>query len=114
MANQVCVGTELKLNIHIEPIDGVTMDGYDFTVQFYCSPMRKVELKKHQAIRIDENNYLYRVDSKSVGPGRLLCRVVAEIPDGDFDDGLRTEVIIIDAGVDLFAAPLFFDDRLNH
>ena len=34
------IGTELKLNINIEPMGSVTMDDYDFEVEVYCSIKR--------------------------------------------------------------------------
>lgn len=35
------LGTKLKLNIHIAPIDGMTLDGYDYTTEVYCTPSQK-------------------------------------------------------------------------
>lgn len=35
------LGTKLKLNIHIAPIDGMTLDSYDYTTEVYCTPPPK-------------------------------------------------------------------------
>lgn len=88
-------GTELKLNIHLAPIDGMTLDGYDYTTEVFCTPKRSIVVKKSDTIRVDEENYLVRVDTNVTGVGRLACRIIAQIPDGDFDDGYRTEVVVI-------------------
>lgn len=99
MADGVFIGTELKMNVNIAPIDGISMDGYDFEVEFYCSPRKIVAFKKADAIRIDDSNYMFRVDTKQVGSGDLMCKVTAFIPDSDFEDSLRTEVQMIDTRV---------------
>lgn len=101
MATQVFLGTELKLNINIEPIGNVTMDDYDFEVEIYCSSKKVVDITKKEAIRVDSNNYIILIDTNVVGAGDLKCKVIAHIPDGDFEDGLRTEISIIDTGINI-------------
>lgn len=98
------IGTELKLNIHIEPIGFTTMDDYDFEVEVYCSPKRPIVIQKSDAIRIDSDNYVVLVDTNVVGAGNLKCKVTAQIPDGDFPDQLRTEVVCIDTGINIIKA----------
>lgn len=101
MATQVFLGTELKLNINIEPIGDVTMDDYDFEVEIYCSSKKVVDITKKEAIRVDSNNYIILIDTNVVGAGDLKCKVIAYIPDNDFADGLRTEISIIDTGINI-------------
>lgn len=98
------IGTELKLNIHIEPIGDITMDDYDFEVEVYCSPKRPIIISKANAIRVDSDNYVVLVDTNVVGAGELKCKVTAHIPDADFDDGLRTEIAAIDTGINIIKA----------
>lgn len=98
------IGTELKLNIHIEPIGKVTMDDYDFEVEVYCSPKRPVMATKKDMIRVDSNNYVVLVDTNEVGAGDLKCKVTAYVPDGDFPDLIRTEVVCIDTGINIIKA----------
>lgn len=95
------LGTGLKLNIHIEPMGEMTMDDYNFEVEIYCSSKRAITVKKQDAIRNDENNYIVLVDTNIVGSGTLKCKVTAYIPDGDFEDHLRTEIVIIDTGINI-------------
>lgn len=95
----VYLGTELKLNIHIEPIDGLSMDNYDFNVDVYVSQRKVVSTPKQDCVRIDQNNYIVRVDTNVIGVGDITVKVVAQIPDGDFDDGIRTEVAQIQTGI---------------
>lgn len=93
------VGTELKINVSIDPIGGLTMEDYDFIIEMYCSPKKVVTIKKDDAIKLDSSNYIARVDSNITGAGDLKCKVTAYIPDSDFDDSLRTEVALIDTNI---------------
>lgn len=97
--NKVFIGSEIKLNISIQPLGDLTMDDYDFEVETFCSPRKVVLTKKSDAIKVDENNYVVLVDTDIVGAGDLKCKITAYIPDADFDDGLRTEVAALETGV---------------
>lgn len=93
------IGTELKINVHVEPIDGFHMSDYDFTCRFYIYTNRYVELKKSEMIRVDDDNYIACIDSSKLGAGLVMMRITALIPDDDFPDGLRTEVETVDTKV---------------
>ena len=95
----VFLGTELKLNLSIEPIGALTMDDFDFSVELYCSAKRVFIVSKDKTLRVDENNYLILVDSEVLGQGELKCKVIASVPDDDFDDSIRTEVLMFDTGI---------------
>lgn len=99
--NDIFIGTELKLNLNIEPIGQVTMDDYDFEVEVYCSVKRAIVISKRETIRVDENNYILLVDTSLVGAGDLKCKVIAHVPDNDFEDGFRDEVIGFDTGINI-------------
>ena len=95
----VVLGTELKLNINIQPIDGLTMDDYNFEVEAFVYERKSVRLDKQNCVKVDSNNYIARIDTNVIGTGDVTCRVTADIPDADFHDGLRKEVVAIDTGV---------------
>ena len=104
MAQQkIFLGTELKLNINIEPMNRITMDDYDFEVELICGTFNKSNkvIKKEQAKRVDSNNYIVCFDTAEVGAGKLKCKVTAFLPDDDFEDGKRTEVVEIDTGIEI-------------
>lgn len=101
---QIYLGTELKLNISVEPVDGLTMDDYDFNVDVYCTPKKTVHAEKDKCVRVDDSNYIVLVDTNIVGTGDLTCKVTAYIPDGDFPDSLRTEVVCTDVGLKVVKA----------
>lgn len=93
------VGTELKINVHVEPIDGFHMSDYDFTCRFYIYTNRNVEISKSEMIRVDDDNYIACIDSSKLGVGTIMMRIIAQIPDVDFPDGLRTEIETISTGL---------------
>lgn len=97
--NKVYLGTELKMNINIKPVENLTMDDYDFVCTAFCSNSKKVEATKQECNRIDADNYIFRVDTEKTGPGVLKIKVVAYIPDTDFPDSLRTEVSLVNTGI---------------
>lgn len=99
--DNVFIGTELKLNVHIDQIGELTMDDYNFEFDIYCSPKNTINIKKGDAIRIDQDNYVILVDTNAVGAGALKVKIVMEIPDADFDDEMRTEVEIIDTKINI-------------
>lgn len=93
--------SEYKVNVHAEPIDGLSMDGYDFECQFYIYSNRVVTIKKADMKQNEVNgqpdpdNYIAILDSekvKALGRGSVKMRFIARIPDTDFPDRTRTEV----------------------
>lgn len=105
-SNIVFLGTEIKLNIHIDPIGDWTMEDYDFTVEAYCSTKKSLIISKSEAKPVEGsgekiNDYIIMIDTSEIGTGNLKCKVTAYIPDDDFEFGKRTEVSIIDTGIEI-------------
>ena len=99
--DSVFLGTELKLNIHIDPIGSITMEDYDFEIEVFCTPKKSITITKEDAIWITKNDYVVLVDTNEVGVGTLKVKVIAHIPDGDFGDQARTEVSVEDTGIEI-------------
>ena len=92
MKNKV---SELKINVHAEPMSGLHLSDYDFECLFYVHPNRVVSIPKADMTQVDEDNYTVLITTemgRKLGIGYVKMQVVAYIPDGDFPDGLRTEV----------------------
>lgn len=98
---KIYLGTELKLNINIEPIDGVSMSSYNWEAELYCNTRKVVKIPKSSAKKKDNNNYIIMLDTNEVGVGALRCRITAQIPDTDFADKLRTEVTVINTDINI-------------
>lgn len=93
------LGTELKINVHVEPIDGLHMSDYDFECVFFVYKNRPLVVKKNEMTKVDEDNYIAKVDSAKVGTGNLMMKFVADIPDSDMNDGLRKEVELVNLNI---------------
>lgn len=100
--SKVFKGSDLKLNIHIEPLGGLTMDDYQWEVKCYCSNEDPITITKSEARRVDENNYIIALNTQNLSVGSLQCIVTALIPDEDFeDDGFRTEIQRINTNINI-------------
>lgn len=106
------LGTELKLNIHIDPIDGQHMADYNFEVEVYCNPKKSITATKtgkgtdeklENLVNVkgdgSQDNYIVLVDSNEIGSGNIMCKITAYLPDDNFKDGFRTEVVVVDTGI---------------
>lgn len=92
------LGTEFKLNVHLEPLDGLHMSDYNFEVALYVYTNRKVVFQKSKLKKVDDDNYMLMVetaDALRIGRGRINAEITAYIPDNDFSDGLRTEKLVL-------------------
>ena len=86
------LGTEFKINVHMDPIDGYHMSDVDFHADFYVNARNSLRLKKTDMTMVDEDNYLAVVDSRKTGRGQLKFVLYAAIPDGDCENGIRNEI----------------------
>lgn len=93
------IGTELKINVHLNRLDGYKMSDIDFACDFYVYTNRRITVKKDAMVKVDDDNYVACVDSTKLGIGKVMCRVTAYIPDADFEDGLRKEVETVETNV---------------
>lgn len=102
MKNNECVsGTQLKLNIHIDPLGTLHMDDYDFECKFFVFQKKYIVLQKSDMIKVDEDNYLALVDTSTLGIGNLHITLTAFIPDSDFNDRLRKEVVCVPTNINI-------------
>ena len=101
---QIIYGSEIKLNINIKPIDSLHMSDYDFNVVFFTNSDQNITLQKHQLKQIDSDNYIAMLDTKQLGLGKVRMKLTAFLPDSDFDDLLRTEIIQTITGIQIVKA----------
>lgn len=93
--NKWPLGTEKKISISVEPYEGMSMDDYDFKVEVFTKG-RPLTIPKANAKRKDKDNYAICVDTTKIGKGKVTLKLYAYIPDADFEDLLRTEIVVID------------------
>ena len=94
-------GTELKINVHIDPLGDLHMQDYDFECTFYIFPKKSVKVNKSEMVKVDEDNYLALVDTTGLGVGRLHLTLIAQLPDTDFGGAIRREIACVDTGIDI-------------
>lgn len=97
------IGSEYKINVHVEPLDGLHMVDYDFECEFYAySRIKVIRLRKDDMLPVDNDNYIAIITSemsKTIGRGRVMLRLTGYIPDGDFPDKVRVEIAEVWTGV---------------
>lgn len=100
MEQEIQIGTVLKLNIHIDPINGISISENDFTVTAY-TPHRLSQIiaTKDNLIKVDDNNYILVVDTSLIGTGQLKIKVEADVEDYEIEGGYRKEVAVVDTGI---------------
>lgn len=90
------LGSEEEINISLDPIDGYAMADYDFTIEVYCSSLKKQIFTKEQATKIDDNNYTVIVETIKIGVGDVKIRVVGRIPNISYPGRYRDVVTYLD------------------
>lgn len=86
------IGTELKVNINVEPIDGIHLSQCNFTCTFFINPNKSIILNKDNLIQLDDDNYLALLNSEDLGIGTIKMTIRILVPDDKFKDGTRTEI----------------------
>lgn len=86
------IGTEEKFSVHVEPLDGIHVRNYDFSVKVYSNKQANVIIPKEDVIFESDDSFLITVDTSIIGLGVITIEVIAHIPDADFDDNTRTEI----------------------
>lgn len=100
--DKVILGSEIKISITLDVIDGYDMDYYDFNITLYTACRNNIvtaqKIGKYpnceliNLVRKEANTYVVLVDTKLLGVGRIYGSIDAKIPDEDFADGFRNEV----------------------
>ena len=104
----VCVD---KTNYATPPKEGEDEDNYDFEVWVYVTPNRAVKydnkndynkikpisIESTEGDKYERDSCLIIIDSTdaaTIGRGRVTVRLIAHIPDTDYqNDGTRTEIV---------------------
>lgn len=94
MAEQkIIVGTEFKVLLRIEPVDEVHMEDMEFECMFYTRIQEPLVVKKSDMIRVDADSYIALVNTEGMSAGTLRNRMTVDIPDRDFPDDYRREIV---------------------
>ena len=98
------VGTDIKINVHMDPIGGYHMKDVDFIATVYSNTtMKEIVIDKSSARAVDDDNYIIIVDTALIGSGRYYLKFCAYIPDADMPSGIRKEVETVDTDITITA-----------
>ena len=95
------IGSQIKILIAASLPDNLTLFDVDFDVVVYNDDKKdqQKKYKKTECILTDESDYVVLVDSDELGVGTYMVKLTVYIPDTDFPDGRRKEVIRINPNV---------------
>lgn len=99
MNDELILGTECKVKITLPEVGGISPYGYDFCVELYVNPKKRLVVAREECFPSENGigEYVVPFDSSLVGIGDMTVEVVAYIPDDFFADGLRTERIRVES-----------------
>ena len=99
--NTYTIGSQIKILIVASLPDNLTLFDVDFDVVVYNDDKKdqQKKYKKTECILTDESDYVVLVDSDELGVGTYMVKLTVYIPDTDFPDGRRKEVIRINPNV---------------
>lgn len=102
MANVIApvVGSEIKIFVTLTDLGDYTMDDVDFKCEFKVKG--KVTKLKNEMIRKDEGTYVATVDTGKLGAGKVTITSWVRIPDPDFGDGYRDEVVRLITDIQIY------------
>lgn len=98
------IGTEFKIKVQMERIDGHSLSDLDFHVEVFTDRNKKrVVYEKEKCIMLDEDSYAIPVDSQELGSGRYFISITVYIPDTHFPEGVRKDVSTFYSGKEIMA-----------
>lgn len=95
------IGSQIKILIAATLPDNLTLFDVDFDVVVYNDDKKdqQKKYKKTECVLTDESDYVVLVNSDEFGVGTYMVKLTVYIPDTDFPDGRRKEVIRINPNV---------------
>lgn len=91
----VTLGSDFKIDVTSEIPGGLSMRDVDFDITVYNlnDKKNKKEFKKEDCIPTDDSGYIVLLNSDDLGVGIVMVSVDFKIPDTDFPDGFRKEIV---------------------
>lgn len=80
---------------------GLDMEDFDFLVRLQRGS-NSVIIPKSQMI-VDNEDWYLTFDTKALGVGTVRAIVIADIPDTDYQGGVRTEITVIEHFAEILA-----------
>ncbi len=84
----IAFGELAKFSLSIEPVGDLTPADYDYSIHLFVDERRFVEVTKSEVVE-EEGQLVFYADTRKVGVGIVLARIIAEIPDTNAPDMVR-------------------------
>lgn len=91
--DKIPYGSDFKMNVNMPVIGELHMSDVDFRCIFYAGHSDGFVIQKEDMIRIDDDNYVAPLHSTDLGKGRIFMTYEVDLPDADFESGIRHEVV---------------------
>lgn len=93
MGSESVKGTIFKLIVHMEPLDSYHLEDVEWEAEVFVEGGlgKHITVKKKEAVKADEDNYIITVDSDICGAGEYSLILTAYFPDADCPNGIRVE-----------------------
>lgn len=113
---KVIEGTELKLQVSVEPMGDLTLADFDFEIHLVGGGFKKTKLTFEKIGKATETNHkiskgltiaedgkscIVAFNTADLGVGSVVAQVKAYIPDAAFEDRTRTEITELKTGIDI-------------
>lgn len=96
------IGTEFKIKVQMEPIEGFALKDLDFTAAVHTDRYgKRKDYSKEDCIKIDDDTYAVPVNTADIGAGKYFITVTVYIPDTHFVDGTRKDVSVFPIGIEI-------------
>lgn len=97
----VCLGSQIKVEFTATLADDLHLEDVNFNLYIYNgnNPTDSVQFAKSDCLQVDADHYVARVDTQELGVGIYGARLVVSIPDTDYPNGTRIEIIPFDPQV---------------
>ena len=100
---KVAVGSQIKIAFTAKLPDGLLLKDVDFTVDVrnFSDKDKVLTFTKDECIQACDNEYVALVDTDKLGIGIVHLRLTVRIPDEDFPDGYRKEIMNINPRISI-------------
>ena len=108
--SKVISGTDIKLNISVEPMGDFTLADYNFEIHLVGGGFKKTvltfskkgsEISKGLTLAEDGKSCIVAFNTADLGQGAVTALIKAYIPDGAFEDRTRTEISELKTGIEI-------------
>lgn len=91
LVDEYYIGSDLKFRIDISAT-GFNQETDPYDIDVYCGN-KKLSFTQANVKQCDDKFYL-PVPTSTLSPGRLKIVITAHVPDADFSDGYRDEIVV--------------------